>query len=145
MDCKLNLYHVRGSEPSKDARTLRFRNSFQNMSCLIATVDCDRAVREWWARHITSTYRSIKKITFTEDVMQIEITNLQGWVQISDELNRVRAWIYTFSMDDRWDKHPTKDCYMTRKNVFYDKETQSVEFKDFILDFKIELVEWRKP
>ena len=77
--------------------------------------------------------------------MQIEITNLQGWVKISDELNRVRAWIYTFSMDDRWDKHPTKDCYMTRKNVFYDKETQSVEFKDFILDFKIELVEWRKP
>lgn len=142
---QLNLYHVRGSQPAKGARTLRFRNSFQNMSCLIATTDRNRGVREWWARHITSTYHSVKKITFTKDSMHIEITNVNNWESIATELAHVKAWIYIFTMDDRWDKHPTKDCYMSRKNVFYDKVTQSVGFNDFILDFKIELVEWRKP
>lgn len=145
MDQELNLYHVRGSEPTKGARTLRFRNTFQNMSCLTASIDRGRAIKEWWARHITSTYRSIKKITFIDNVMQIELAKVETWPKISEELNRVKAWVYKFPMDDRWDKHPTKDCYMTRKNVFYDKEIQFVGFDIFIQDFKIELVEWRKP
>lgn len=118
------LYHVRGSGPVKGTRTLRFRNTFQGYSCLIASPDKDRAARDWFSRYITGRYPYIKGLNWDDqgNLVGISINGMSNeskWNLDSKNILSTGLFIYKFNLDDKWNKHPFKDCYMTRGNVKY--------------------------
>lgn len=119
MTIQHQLFHVRGSAPSPGARTLRFRNTFRQLSCLLAISDKTRSVQDWYSRFLTSTYGTVSKVTWTDTEIQVYITREEHWQRILNELQSVRAYMYVFILDERWNKHPDKDCYFTRSNVRY--------------------------
>jgi hypothetical protein len=136
-----HLYHVRGSAPTSGARTLRFRNTFKGLSCLFAASDRDRAIQEWYSRFLTSTYGSVSKVIWTDTEIQIHVSKQMHWDKIDAELQRVKAYVYTFKLDDNWNRHPEKDCYITRSNVHYDKASvQSVDFTTAITGRQLKII-----
>lgn len=138
---KNHLYHVRGSVPTPGARTLRFRNTFKGLSCLFAASDKDRAIQEWFSRFLTSTYGTVSKVIWTDTEIHVHVNKQTQWEKINFELQRTRAHVYTFILDDNWNRHPEKDCYITRSNVHYDKSTvECVDFTTAIVGRQLKII-----
>lgn len=123
------LYHVRGSGPIKGVRTLRFRNRFQGLSCLIASPDKNHATRDWFSRYITGHYPYIQKLNWDErgNLIGISINGMSNepkWNVDKSTILKTGLYIYKYYLDDKWNKHPFKDCYMTRGSVRYSNDVK---------------------
>ena len=122
------LFHVRAAAPSK-ARTLRFRNKFQHKSCLFATANKDEAVKDWFSRFITSKYPEVKSIEWHTDQVVMNVDTSVEPPSL-EQLIDIKTYVYQYSLDVNWNKHPTKNCYMTRTNTKYRINPESITFKD---------------
>lgn len=122
------VFHVRATPPSK-TRTLRFRNKFQHKSYLFATANKEEAIKDWFGRFIASKYPETKSIEWNADRVVIQITNPLRTISL-DPLLDIKAYIYQYSLDVNWNKHPTKNCYMTRTNTKYRNNPESITFRD---------------
>lgn len=126
------LYHVRAAPPTS-SRTLRFRNKFQHKSCLFATADRHDSVQDWFSRYITGTCPDILSIDWGVDTVTFHVTprltNETYWLGI---LNDIRTYVYQYTLDLHWNRHPTKNCYMTRSNVKYRAHPTAITFKEIV-------------
>lgn len=133
------LYHVRAAPPS-NSRTLRFRNKFQHKSCLFATANEGESVRDWFSRHITATYPFVESLEWSADVLCITFSNDMppdtDWMSV---LGNIKTYVYRYNLDIHWNKHPTKNCYMTRSNVKYRANPKAITFLDAIQNRRIDI------
>lgn len=135
------LFHVRAAPPSKN-RTLRFRNKFQHKSCLFASASRQESIEDWFSRYITATYPIVKSITWGIDTVHITVSDSDAvdidWLEL---LRAKTTYVYQYTLDMRWNRHPTKNCYMTRSNVKYRVNPSPITFTDVIqgrhLDIKL--------
>lgn len=131
------LYHVRGAAPIKGANTLRFRNKFQGYSCLFASPREAQAVADWFSRYVTGSYSYISALRWNDAGQLIGITINDMSKSAQFEIDRAKImqtmlYVYTFNLDDKWNKHPTKDCYMTRSNVRYNRDVKMISLYNLI-------------
>lgn len=142
------LYHVRGGGPIKGSRTLRFRNKFQGHSCLIASPKENLAVRDWFNRHLVCKYPYIRNTIWDKDgkfvgVMLNSVSNNPQWQLDKSSILDTVVHVYTFMIDHRWNKHPFKDCYITRANVKYNRNVTALTLASLLNNenFSIEYTE----
>ena len=115
----VSLYHVRSSAPRPGSRCLRFRNNYMGRSCLFAAPNMVTSLHDWLTRIIRSSKSDVTNIEWTDTKVivshkaEFNINEFNAW------LNKLRAHIYEFDFDTKWNRHPTKDCYFTYANVRY--------------------------
>lgn len=125
------LYHVRGAAPIKGVNTLRFRNKFQGYSCLFASPREPQAIADWFSRYVTGSYSYISALQWNEagQLIGIIINDMSKSVQFAIDRPKIMQtllYVYTFNLDEKWNKHPSKDCYMTRSNVRYNRDVKPI-------------------
>lgn len=132
------LYHVRAAAPAKGAaRTLRFRNRFQGYSCIFASPVENIAITEWFSRYITGKYTYIRKLHWDDQghLIGIDISDesdMDKWLADRLAILQSALYVYTYNLDEKWNKHPTKDCYMSRSNVRYNRNVKPIALYNLI-------------
>lgn len=131
------LYHVRGGAPAKGVRSLRFRNTFQGFSCLIASANKHHAIRDWFSRYIACTYPFIRELKWNDQGQLVGVlingmSNEPLWHSNKESIFGIKVYVYKYILDQKWNRHPFKDCYMTRGNVRYKSDVEYLELNSLL-------------